>query len=231
MNEWWRFHTPEEMTDVYRRSKIVVNVTRDDFDHGANLRVFEAMAAGALLMTRTPTELCDLGFRAGEHFVGYERAEDVEGLVRRYLRDESERHRIAVAAQALVLGVHTYDQRVFDKCWRLFGKTTVSCWLLRGSGRRLACIINIFGTTYHCMLSTSRSPISGNFARLVCPPRWPAYPPWGPRSSSSYAHAYDWARGLTMPICGRNGSRLPLGADPTACPSAEMRRRKVSTHR
>jgi spore maturation protein CgeB len=52
MNEWWRLYTYEEMVKVYQRSKIVVNVGRDDYPQDANLRVFEAMAAGALLITQ-----------------------------------------------------------------------------------------------------------------------------------------------------------------------------------
>lgn len=112
MNEWRRFHTPEEMAEVYERSKIVINISRDDYPQDANLRVFEAMGAGALLITSVPSELTALGFQEGEHFVGYRDKDEVEDLVRYYLDHETERRRIAEAARDLVLREHTYDRRV-----------------------------------------------------------------------------------------------------------------------
>src|SRR6266851_3216850 len=44
MNDWSRRHEPEEMARIYRQSKIAVNIGRDDFPQGANLRTFEATA-------------------------------------------------------------------------------------------------------------------------------------------------------------------------------------------
>lgn len=112
MNEWKRSHTPEEVAEVYKRSKIVVNIGRDDYPQDANLRVFEAMAAGALLITSVPTELSALGLQEGQHFVGYRDKDGVEDLVQYYLDHETERHRIGEAARDLVLREHTYDRRV-----------------------------------------------------------------------------------------------------------------------
>ncbi len=57
LNEWEKLHSFEEMTDVYWHSKVVVNVARDDFPEYANMRAFEAMAAGCLflLISRVPS--------------------------------------------------------------------------------------------------------------------------------------------------------------------------------
>ncbi|MEM4218097.1 MAG: glycosyltransferase [Candidatus Methanomethylicaceae archaeon] len=55
----------------------MVNISRDDFPHDANMRCFEVMAAGALLVTSLPTELADLGFEEGRHFVGFEHEQDL----------------------------------------------------------------------------------------------------------------------------------------------------------
>ena len=111
LNEWEKLHTFEEMAEVYRRSKIVVNVPRDDFPQDANMRAFEAMAAGCLLISRTPSELTSIGFEEGVHFAGYSATKEIPGLVARYLEDERERERIAQTGRAKVLAEHTYDNR------------------------------------------------------------------------------------------------------------------------
>jgi hypothetical protein len=112
MNEWWRHHSYQELAQVLLSSKIGVNIPRDDYPQIAGLRCFEVMAAGSLLITRAPSELSSLGFREGEHFVGYCQDAEIEDLVRYYLDDERERTRIADAARELVLREHTYDRRV-----------------------------------------------------------------------------------------------------------------------
>lgn len=112
MNEFDKSYSPEEMARVYRQSKIVVNIGRDDFPQDANLRVFEAMAAGALLITALPTELTQIGFEEGIHFIGYEKESELVPLVQRYLSDEAARQRIAGTARELVLDEHTYNRRV-----------------------------------------------------------------------------------------------------------------------
>jgi hypothetical protein len=112
MNDAGRFYAPEEMADVYRRSKIVVNISRDDFPADANMRCFEAMAGGALLITGTPSELTLLGFEEGVHFAGYRVADEIPDLVARWLSCDTERSAIAQRARELVLREHTYDARV-----------------------------------------------------------------------------------------------------------------------
>jgi hypothetical protein len=111
-NDWSHKYSVEEVANVYRRSRIVVNIGRDDFPQDANLRVFEVLASGALLLTSLPTELTGLGFENGVHFVGYRDPADLSGLIRKYLDDESACRQIADVARALVLAEHTYDRRV-----------------------------------------------------------------------------------------------------------------------
>jgi len=112
MNDWRSRYEPEEMARIYRQSKIVVNIARDDFPQDANLRVFEAMAAGALLLTTLPTELAQIGFEDGVHFAGFREEAEILPLVRKYLLEESVRRRIAEAARHKVLSEHSYDRRV-----------------------------------------------------------------------------------------------------------------------
>jgi hypothetical protein len=77
------------------------------------------LASGALLITSLPSELTQLGFQEGTHFVGYQHPAVISSLVRKYLHDESARAQIAEAAGALVLAEHTYDRRVDQLLARL----------------------------------------------------------------------------------------------------------------
>jgi hypothetical protein len=116
MNDLTRSYSAEEMARTYLQSRIVVNIPRDDFPQDANLRAFEAMGAGALLLTPVPSELTLLGFEEGVHFVGYRNPSDVTAIVRRYLGDEVARQKICLAAREKVLREHTYDCRVETIC-------------------------------------------------------------------------------------------------------------------
>lgn len=107
---------PDEMARIYAQSKIVVNVSAN---RDVNMRVFEAMASGALLVTDEADGLEDL-FVDGEHLVVYRNDDDLIGVIERYLEDlppsvppyTGGRLEIAAAGQALVLETHTYDRRV-----------------------------------------------------------------------------------------------------------------------
>jgi hypothetical protein len=112
MNDWARAHSYEELAAVYRKTKVIVNIGRDDYPVDVSLRFAEAMAAGALFLTPQPSELDSLGFVEGNHFVGFHHRKEIAPLVRRYLNDEPARRRIAEAAREKVLQEHTYDVRV-----------------------------------------------------------------------------------------------------------------------
>ncbi|PYT48606.1 MAG: hypothetical protein DMG44_14080 [Acidobacteria bacterium] len=112
MNDWKGSYSLEEVAEIYRRSCVVVNIGRDDFPRDANMRVFEALASGALLITSLPSELTDLGFKDGVHFAGYRAENEIPILVARYLKDEPARACIANAGREKCLEEHTYDRRV-----------------------------------------------------------------------------------------------------------------------
>ena len=111
-NDWSHHYTLEEVARVSRRSRIVVNIARDDYPQDANLRAFEALAAGALLITAFPSELTSLGLVPGTHFVAYHHESEILTLARRFLDDEDSRLRISQAGKTAVLQEHTYDNRV-----------------------------------------------------------------------------------------------------------------------
>src|SRR5262249_5600870 len=83
-----------------------------DYPTDVSLRFAEAMACGALFLTRTPTEMAALGFEENVHYVGYQDSAEVPGIVRKYLNDEQARLRIARAGHEKVMKEHTYDIRI-----------------------------------------------------------------------------------------------------------------------
>jgi hypothetical protein len=112
MNDISRYYSPEEMAIVYQQSKTVVNLCRDDYLQDANLRCFEVMASGALLITPQPTELSELGFTEGTHYITFQTESQMYELVEYYLKNEEEKTVIAKSARNLVMEKHTYDARV-----------------------------------------------------------------------------------------------------------------------
>ena len=109
-NDFRRKYDEEEMARVYGRSKIVVNVSRAEFQQDANMRCYEAMAAGALLMTGMPTELTEWGFREGEHFVGWRSEGEIPDLVDGFLHRKESRLEVARAGQNRTLREFTYQR-------------------------------------------------------------------------------------------------------------------------
>lgn len=99
---------PDEMAGYYARAKIVINMC---VNQDVNMRVFEAMASGALLVTDPAVGLEDL-FEDGRDLAIYRSIDEAIALIRHYLDDEDARARIAAAGQARVLREHTYARRV-----------------------------------------------------------------------------------------------------------------------
>jgi spore maturation protein CgeB len=114
MNDFRRRYTKEEMAQVYRQCKIVVNVSRDDFPPEANMRCYEGMAGGALLITGMPTELTEWGFCEGTHFVGWRNEAEIPDLVNYYLHREKEAAEISRNGQEMTLCNFTFE-RCIDK--------------------------------------------------------------------------------------------------------------------
>ncbi|MBI2422351.1 MAG: glycosyltransferase [Candidatus Hydrogenedentes bacterium] len=104
MGQCW----PGEMAEWYAQARIVINASHKN---DVNMRVFEAMASGALLITDNVAGLTDL-FEPGTHLVMYDNPEEVPGLIAHYLEYEDERLAIAAAGQREVLEKHTYARRV-----------------------------------------------------------------------------------------------------------------------
>lgn len=101
----------EDMAQVFSQSRIVFNeAIRNDL----NMRVFEAMSTGSLLMTDLAKNSGqDELFRDGEDYAIY-RDNTVGDVARFYLDNDELREQIATRGQRLVHNAHTYAHRVED---------------------------------------------------------------------------------------------------------------------
>lgn len=101
----------DDMARLFSRSKIVFNeAVRDDL----NMRVFEAMSTGSLLLTDLARNSGqDVLFRDGEDCAVY-RDDQIVDVARFYLENNALREQIATRGQHLVHNAHTYGHRADD---------------------------------------------------------------------------------------------------------------------
>ncbi len=119
-NDYARYYSPTEMGQLYSRCKIVFNRS---INGDLNMRAFEAMASGALLLTdRIENGLAEL-FTEDVHYVGYSSVEEAVQKIDRFLLHEDERRRIAEAGRLEVAGRHTYRMRLR----RILARTQAEC--------------------------------------------------------------------------------------------------------
>lgn len=101
--------SPLEMGKIYSQARIVFNKS---INNDINMRYFEAMGAGAVLLT---DQIRDNGvdelFRPGEHFLQYEGEESLLRKIDSMLRDAAQCTRIGQAARANIFAHHTYGHR------------------------------------------------------------------------------------------------------------------------
>jgi hypothetical protein len=101
---------PKEMMEIYANSKVVIN---HSLMNDVNMRIFEALGAGALLLTNQIYDngLDDLLVK-GRDFDIYFDENDLLVKINFYLENETLRAKIAKTGHELVVRNHTYDQRV-----------------------------------------------------------------------------------------------------------------------
>lgn len=101
----------EEMAEIYSASRMIFNRSLAD---DLNMRVFEGLCSGSLLLTNSlpessgQTEL----FQEGVHFVTYTEDAQLWETIEHYLHHESQRSQIAGQGRQEVLRSHTYRHRM-----------------------------------------------------------------------------------------------------------------------
>ncbi|HEV3259212.1 MAG TPA: methyltransferase domain-containing protein [Gemmataceae bacterium] len=100
----------EEMARTYSAARIVFNRS---IKNDVNMRVFEALASGSLLVTN---DIADNGqaerFQDGIHLATYRSADELLDKIAFYLARQEVRERIAAAGRQEVLARHTYRHRM-----------------------------------------------------------------------------------------------------------------------
>jgi hypothetical protein len=108
MNDYKQYFSKEEISSVYGQSKIVFN---SSINGDLNMRVFEALASGTLLVTDRIQNGQQELFRDGHELVEYANDQDMVDLIGYYLNHEAERKEIANNGRQLVVSQHTYQHR------------------------------------------------------------------------------------------------------------------------
>ncbi|BCX15612.1 MAG: hypothetical protein KatS3mg097_504 [Candidatus Parcubacteria bacterium] len=100
----------KDIGKIYSQAKIVVNY---NVNNDINMRVFEALCSGNLLLTN---KIKDNGFNElfedRKHLVVYNGTyRDLKEKIKYYLENEEEREKMAENGRNLALSLHTYQQR------------------------------------------------------------------------------------------------------------------------
>jgi GT2 family glycosyltransferase/tetratricopeptide (TPR) repeat protein/SAM-dependent methyltransferase len=118
----------DDLARVYSESRITFNRSiRDDL----NMRVFEALACGSLLVTNELTAESGQGelFRDGTHFANYRDPEELLDKLRFYVARPETRTKVERAGREEVVAKHTYRHRmqsILSAAERLPRKASVS---------------------------------------------------------------------------------------------------------
>ncbi len=100
-----------DLCGLYRRSRIVLNISRYQLRAGVTQRVFDVPAAGGFLLTDRTTEL-ERYLLPGREAAVYDDLEDLKEKAAFYLAHEEERAAMALKARQRILQEHTYPERI-----------------------------------------------------------------------------------------------------------------------
>lgn len=172
MNEQ-RYYLMDEIPGIYSRARIVVNLPiRDDL----NMRFFEAMSCGAMLMTRRDNTGQEKLFQEGQHYEAFGTTQELFEKVEYYLNHEDERAAIALRGCEIVQQKHRMDLRT---------QTIVDTVQ---SGAKLAAPIRLmrpaerdrqYAWLFEYFKSTEGGLIAMNYARMAGRAWWPLLIPAG----------------------------------------------------
>lgn len=98
----------KEIGGIYSQAKIVFNRS---IINDLNMRVFEGLCSGSLLITNENVFGQSELFQSGKHLITYNKDEDAIPLIEYYLAHDEEREKIALCGMQEVLSKHTYLHR------------------------------------------------------------------------------------------------------------------------
>lgn len=100
-----------QLSSIYSRAKIGFNYS---IANDVNMRIFEVLAAGALLVTSALTgdDLSQLGLEDRRHLALYRSPEELFSLIDYYVTHDAQRQATAQAGAQIVCQQHTYAHRL-----------------------------------------------------------------------------------------------------------------------
>lgn len=104
----------EKLAALYGNAKIVLNCAADHL-RTLNMRLFEGMGCGALVLTDVVDGQEQL-FEDGKHYVVYRDTEDLIAKLDYYLDHPQDAQRIAAEGRRHLLSRHTYEHRARELC-------------------------------------------------------------------------------------------------------------------
>ena len=109
-----------EMPQVFRESRINLNLTIPNIKSGIPLRMWDVLGSGGFLMTNYQAEI-PLYFKEGEDLVCFDGVEDLREKTAYYLTHEQERRQIAENGYRKVCEHHTYQNRIETMLETIYG--------------------------------------------------------------------------------------------------------------
>ena len=100
-----------ELADIYRESKINLNIIGNNITTSVGMREFEIWGAGGFLISENCTGLQDV-FENDKNFITFDSIDDLHEKIEYYLSHPEERIRLIKLNQQKIINEHTYNQRV-----------------------------------------------------------------------------------------------------------------------
>ncbi|MDP2805267.1 MAG: glycosyltransferase [Gallionellaceae bacterium] len=97
-----------DLNHLFNQSRIVLNASRIPQSHGLNMRFFEVLSAGNVLLTDRAPEL-EKHFSPNEHLVTYQNLSELKLHLKDLLENPARQELVRNAGQRLVHGHHHYD--------------------------------------------------------------------------------------------------------------------------
>lgn len=106
-----KFYSSKECYKIYKQSKLVINKS---IDNDLNMRVFEAMGNGSVLVTDKITNKINYLFKRNYHYLEYKNLEDCLKIFKKYLNSKKQKklNLISLRAKNIILKYHTYEKRL-----------------------------------------------------------------------------------------------------------------------
>ncbi|MEO4054180.1 glycosyltransferase [Solibacillus sp. CAU 1738] len=100
-----------EMPEIFRNSKINLNITRSFVESGLPMRVFDVLGSKGFLVTNDKEDIHRL-FKPGRDLVIYRDLKDLDEIINYYLNHETERLEIAQSGYETTKNEHSFEHRI-----------------------------------------------------------------------------------------------------------------------